>query len=571
MCGIFGYWAKEATIVEDQWDILFRGAEERGRDGVGVFIYDRKHHTSRRYRWPNLSYSDVKDDVLKFVINNTLAHQDYVVLGICRAAPETESVKFNKPKEIQQPVEKFWENTRGPDIHLVHNGSVTDSIYDEVKKSFQMKTKIDSEAIIGAYLLNGRNMKTTMEYLSGAFSFLLIDATKDKLYTVSQFNPLAHCYIKGYGYFLHSSNDVLGEVLHNLTGQNYDGVNVWEAWYHHDIEPYSIIETDLESGFQSKQKFRPRFFHPTWDSRDLGTDENTVLVIASGGIDSGLTGHVLKIAGYNPVFVHFSYGQKGQAAESLGIQRLSEHLDIPLIHTDLRDIFDDTESMLIKDDIKINTGTPIGLKSTMAWVPGRNAIFSTITAGIAEDMILKQNLKHVYISSGFAQLSEETGGYPDNSVRFIGSLENMFKFGYITGHRISFLPVMANLLKTEEWILGDKIGFPFQHTVSCDNPKVQFAEVEVDRRPNYVRYEPENWIFLCEECGSTKLSRWAAARAGVKDPRFFYKSGEMNGEDRTQKELVPFETKINKIVDRINLPKDKRDKILFQIYMGEED
>ena len=161
----------------------------------------------------------------------------------CRATPETEN---ETTVENMQPISKDG-------IVLVHNGGVT----KEVVKDWdcEMQTNMDSEYIIEAYKKHGNNIKIAMENISGSFAFVMHDSKKDKLFAVTSFNPLAHMYIRGYGYFYHSDNDILSQVLHSLTGQSYDGMNVWESWYHHYLDGYSIIETDLQSGFQSNQKY----------------------------------------------------------------------------------------------------------------------------------------------------------------------------------------------------------------------------------------------------------------------------------------------------------------------------
>jgi 7-cyano-7-deazaguanine synthase in queuosine biosynthesis len=176
--------------------------------------------------------------------------------------------------------------------------------------------------------------------------------------------------------------------------------------------------------------------------------------------------------------------------------------------------------MLLEKNIEVTSGGD-DIKSTIAWVAGRNAIFATLAMAFAETAILNYNFRRVYLSAGWAQLSEETGGYPDNSYKFNKALEMMKRYGYITGHRIEFLPVLQNLTKTECWVLGDTLDFPFQYTVSCDNPKFHGS------RPH-----------LCMDCGSTKLSMIAADRAGVIDNRLFINSaGYLLSDDGKRKQL----------------------------------
>ena len=187
-----------------------------------------------------------------------------ILLASCRATPETEPVTT---EDMIQPI------TKVDGFYLVHNGGITDSIKEELqsdKSWLQWKTPLDSEAILAAYTAHGRNMKEALEYLSGSWAFIMLDMNKKMMYAATSFNPLAHMYIRGYGYFLHSSNDVLKQVLFNLTMQTSDGVNVWESWYHHYIDGYTIIETDLLSGFQRKRKYTPRFLHPKWNSLSKG-------------------------------------------------------------------------------------------------------------------------------------------------------------------------------------------------------------------------------------------------------------------------------------------------------------
>ncbi len=530
MCGILSFFARESVPDIHIFHELFLGAEERGKDGVGIVIIKRNKNFRIEYfvRFTE-SYSKISGEVLQY-IKSTFKIGD-ILLGICRATPETE--EQTKTTKNLQPIEKDG-------CILVHNGSVTDSIREQFKD--KAITPIDSEAIIDMYIKHNRNMKAAMEELSGSFAFIMVDTKKDMLYAVTSFNPLAHMYVRGVGYFLHSSNDTLGKALYKINGQSSDGVNLWESWYHHDLDGYTIIETDLQSGFQNKTSYIPRFLHPTWDGK-LGEKEK-VIVIASGGIDSGLTAWILDKLGYDVELLHFQYGHRGEIAEWRAILQLFATINGDLRVLSLRPFYTDKfiqdQSMLTNPEQEITTGG-LDIKSTVAWVAGRNMLFCSIAGQRAESYLLTGEYKKVYIASGMSQLSEETGGYPDNSQRFINAMKEVYKYGCITGSHIEFLPVLRNLTKTECWILGDALDFPFQHTCSCDNPKFEKGE-----------------IILCNECGSTKLSKWAAARAGVKDPRKFY------GKEDTgfiPSDLEPIKMDVNKIIDRLVLPEDKKNQL----------
>jgi len=491
MCGVVCYWAREGLLSRHQYDLLFTGAEQRGMDGFGVTI---KGETIRSLKVLG-PYSSERNNVLDFV-EQFMGVGD-ILIASCRATPETEKetdMEMIQPMEAGNPI----------DLVLSHNGGVTDSVKDSL--AFDYQTNIDSEAIIAAYLQFGKNMKNAMEFLSGSFAFVMLDTISNQLYAVTSFNPLAHMYIRGCGYFYHSDNDVLTQVLESITGAKRDGMNVWESWYHHYLPGYTIIQTDLDSGSQSHTEYDPRFLHPVWNSTEKEYAQKTY-VIASGGIDSGLTTHLLKLVGRDVTMIHFHYGQKAERAEAWATRALSAKFDVPYLYFDLSDLYHKLadRSMLLRDEIPIRSGGEF-LKSTIAWVAGRNAIFASIVLAFAETSIFNWNYSHVDIAAGWAQLSEETGGYPDNSFYFQQALNMLKDFGYITGKRIHFLPVLQRITKTECWSLGAALKFPFELTVSCDNPKM------IGGGP-----------WLCPDCGSTKMSIIAADRANVKDERRFTK------------------------------------------------
>ncbi len=521
MCGIAGYWAKEANLSHDQWKILVEGAFSRGQDGIGIVVIN-KEGIVFDYKEEGFNKTTI-DSASSFLYSRVKVGS--IALLLCRATPETEK---ETTFSMLQPI-------INDDLYLVHNGGVTESIRDEIGE-FPYTTDIDSEMILACYRKNSNNMKQCMEKLVGSFSFIMFDKRKNKLYAVTSFNPLAHMYIRGYGYFLHSDNDFLSKLLFSLTGQTQDGVNVWESWYHHYIDGYTIVETDIQSGFQFKQKYSPRFLHPTWGKTK--TEVTKVLVVGSGGIDSSLTAFILSKLGYEITLVHFLYGQKSMTSELWAIEQMSKHLGCKNQIIDLRPFYSSLpeKGMLTSDDIDINSGSNF-IKSTIAWSSGRNSIFASMAMAIGESMITSNQTDRIVISAGWYQLSEEVGGYPDNSFQFNNALESLKNYGYISGNNISFLPVMQRLTKTEEWVLGSKLLFPFRLTVSCDNPKF------IDGLPH-----------LCTECGSTKLSILASDRAGVPDPRIFL----------TDRPILSNRIKtpsIENIINRLVLPEKDKNKL----------
>jgi hypothetical protein len=143
----------------------------------------------------------------------------------------------------------------------------------------------------------------------------------------------------------------------------------------------------------------------------------------------------------------------------------------------------------------------------------------------------------------------EAGIYPDNSEKFVKAMREVLRYGLLLWDRVEYVSLFENLTKAEEWCLGYRLGFPFEWTCSCDEPKV-----EDDR------------IVLCEECGSTMLSRWAAKIAGVPDSRLFYRKGagyELE-EDRT---MGRQEVDVGSIIRKIKFVKEEdREKLEGLLY-----
>jgi 7-cyano-7-deazaguanine synthase in queuosine biosynthesis len=186
---------------------------------------------------------------------------------------------------------------------------------------------------------------------------------------------------------------------------------------------------------------------------------------------------------------------------------------------------------------------------------------------------------HGFYLNGIYTLN--SGSYPDNSERFNDALQHLFKFGLVKGHDIKILNVLSDIMKYEEWLLGEALGFPFEYTCSCDNPKIVWNEEVGDDIKSVSSYKElmfmvhsldslDNFIDhieLCIECGSTRNSRWAAKYANVKDPRRFYASKQHpEGYDPYEITIEPKfhndqdkKKELASIIDRLHI--DNKDKL----------
>jgi len=486
MCGILAIWNREGKFDNQVLGKMCEGAEKRGQDGFGLVVINNQVAERRIVCLDKFADSKIRSSLVDKITQGSL------VMGIFRAQPETE-VKSSLLN--MQPIMK-------DDCVLIHNGTVANFVRDELD-GVEYETEIDSEAIINAYIKFDRDMKKVMEFMVGGYAFVLYDSKLNRLYCVNDYKPLAIGYVKGKGFLVHSDLDVIKEVVNDITDCKRCGTNVWEDFYYHWQEGYTIREVDMDSGMERVYNFEPRFYHPIWNSKS-GNKKELVLVSASGGIDSGLSAWIMGVLGYEVKLVHFNYGQKGEEVEKFGVMKLAEYMRVEYRVINQKNLFLKDKSMLVDKNVLITTGTDKYMKTTAAWVSNRNGVFLSNLVSLAEQYILSNEFGRVYIVSGMSNLSEE-GFYPDNSEYFIRSFFESVKYSTIVGDRIKYVSLLQNIMKSEEWILGENLYFPFEATVSCDEPRLVNLKIE-----------------LCNQCGSTQLSKWAAEKAGVKDSRKFY-------------------------------------------------
>jgi 7-cyano-7-deazaguanine synthase len=488
-------------------ETLLKYGELRGSDSVGFCIIGKYDNICTVVDSQKIQGKSNADEMSKRIVSSM--NLGDIVLVNHRAAPETEPEVTGR-STIQPIIDE--ENN----IALIHNGSVSSFIYNELKAHFEPKSDLDSEAIIWAYLYFGRNMRRAMEYLSGGFSFILVDMNKEKIYSVASHGPLFSGYVKGHGLFFSSMRNGIYATVSKLKGMPIERQNifVWEDYYCRSIPEYSISEIDIPSGSINEFSFTPRYIHPKWDPLKNVGGRQKVLVSASGGLDSSTTLAILKKSGYDVTAVHFKYGHRGQDCEEVAVENVCKILDIELVKFDIENNMNvlDSDSMLISKDHKITTGTEKDLKTTIAWTCFRNGLFVSYMGALAESLIINKGYGDVYLTGGFMNLSESST-YPDNSERFIDSFMKFAKFASIAGTRIKPLYACANLLKVEQYILLNKLGCLKEISpwlISCD-------------RPMLINGIPHN----CSKdgkpaCGSGLLSWWASKMAGVDDLRNYY-------------------------------------------------
>jgi len=563
MCGITAYWAIESIPNSSIINKLFEYGEKRGSDAVGYAIYNLEPY--RKVLDKKIIGNGDREDISKSISLHMSIGS--ILMANHRAIPETEE-GIEDVMNIQ-PITHPYDFNHG--IALSHNGSVSGRNVGEfaISSEYQNFTDLDSEVINFTYLNSGRDMKRTMERLSGGFAFIMLDGFKRKLYCVCTHNPLYCGYVRGEGLFFSSFREAIYESISIFKGTKIERQNiaVWEDYYAREIPENTIVEFDLDSKLINEVKFIPRYIHPKYDPYECERDtKERILVAASGGLDSTTTLAVLQASGYDVTAVHFKYGHRGGDAEELAIDNICKILNIPLIKFDITENMKilDSNSMLTDPEHKITTGTDNDLKTTIAWTCFRNGLFISYMGALAESLIINEEYTKVYITGGFMNLSE-SGAYPDNSERFINAFSKFAKFASIVGTKIEPLYCCANLLKCEQYVLLDKLDVLDKigkWLVSCDRPIVcedgSISNCSKDGVP---------------ACGSGLLSYWASKLAGINDPRVYYEVNDplYIGYEH-KKDLIPKIFNLNNIINKLEIHKINKEILrkTFDILNREE-
>lgn len=214
---------------------------------------------------------------------------------------------------------------------------------------------------------------------------------------------------------------------------------------------------------------------------------SSILVSLSGGADSATMLAQYVHAGRKAGAVFFNYGSKQNDVEILAARAVAEHYALRLREVDVRGVFKESDSAMMLDDGRAipHGGYDKAVMSQTA-VPGRNAIFATILAGMAE-------------SAGFAAIALGMHGgdhhlYPDCRPEFAASLAETISLS--TEGKVAVETPFITMGKAEIIGLGLRLGVPYGLTRSC--------------------YAAES--VACGLCG-TCAERLAAFRAnGTEDP-----------------------------------------------------
>lgn len=226
------------------------------------------------------------------------------------------------------------------------------------------------------------------------------------------------------------------------------------------------------------------------------------VVLLSGGLDSTTCLAMAKAAGFEPVCLGISYGQRHvvelerarKVAASMGVK------DFRVVNMDLRSV----GGSALTADIPVPKDRPEDEMShgiPVTYVPARNTLFLSLALGLAE-VVEAQDL---YIGVNAVDYS----GYPDCRPEFIRafeSLANLATKAGVEGARFRIHAPLSGMTKAEIIREGTRLGVDYGMTHSC--------------------YDPDAQGRACGRCDSCLLRKKGFQDAGVPDPTPYTTEGK---------------------------------------------
>lgn len=179
----------------------------------------------------------------------------------------------------------------------------------------------------------------------------------------------------------------------------------------------------------------------------LTTNPSHVFILASGGFDSTAAILYFGIRGYFVHPVHFTYDSHQMTREKEALEKVRSHLYLynicPVIEVELPIVNHSTLSTE-SDSSKIESGSYADQQDVSTFVPGRNLIFLSHIANIAESYKLDNPDHEVFISCGVHNSDWEQ--YPDTRPAFIEHIASGLYHG--TDGRIRLLTPFLRVTKS---------------------------------------------------------------------------------------------------------------------------
>ncbi|MHA1344937.1 MAG: 7-cyano-7-deazaguanine synthase QueC [Candidatus Heimdallarchaeaceae archaeon] len=212
------------------------------------------------------------------------------------------------------------------------------------------------------------------------------------------------------------------------------------------------------------------------------------VVSLSGGMDSATALAWAKEQSEKVLAVGFIYGSKHNSYEQKCAQQLSDFFNVEYIKINLQEVGKHLQSNLLQSGGTIPEGHYESESMKQTIVPGRNIIFISILAGIAESRGFDSVVLGIH--------SGDHTIYPDCRPEFFNAMSCAIRHG--TDEKVTLHAPFLNKNKTQilEYGYGLTIGFPYMFTRTCYKDQIR----------------------ACGKCGACQERLEAFKNIGFEDP-----------------------------------------------------
>lgn len=225
----------------------------------------------------------------------------------------------------------------------------------------------------------------------------------------------------------------------------------------------------------------------------IANKQKFAVVLLSGGLDSMVAGGLARESGYRLLALTIDYNQRHRV-ELRAAQKIAtalnamRHIMLPLDLTAFG-------GSALTDDIAVPK-SGVGDEIPVTYVPARNAIFLSLTLGLAE----ASGASDIFIGVNALDYS----GYPDCRPEFIAAFQNLATLATkagVEGHPI-------------------RINAPLQHMTKADIAR-EAHRLGLDAGMSWSCYDPTPDGKHCGLCDSCRLRAKGFEEAGLPDPTIY--------------------------------------------------
>ncbi|RJX51772.1 7-cyano-7-deazaguanine synthase QueC [Halonotius pteroides] len=215
----------------------------------------------------------------------------------------------------------------------------------------------------------------------------------------------------------------------------------------------------------------------------------SAVILVSGGMDSATAVYEAMDQGYEPYFLHTSYGQRTENKEYECAKALADEVNaVDSLHIETEHLAQIGESSLTDDEMDVADADLDSDEIPTSYVPFRNSNLLSMATSYAE----ATDSSALFIGAH----TEDFSGYPDCRPEFFEAFQNVIDLGTKPETDIDLMAPFVEWSKTEIAERGLELDVPYEITWSC-----------------YRDNEP-----ACGTCDACAFRLEAFRNAGTQDP-----------------------------------------------------